>query len=74
MRSKPRKGNTRKFAKKYTEYVSTYGKDGIDLSNDIMIKDMLYGIGTSLSSKYKFNAGYRKFLARLRKLIDKELK
>jgi hypothetical protein len=48
---------------KFKEYVDTYDPDKHAASNpDIILEDMLYGLGTSLKPKeYKMSNGYKNF-------------
>jgi hypothetical protein len=56
--------NINKFKwQEFLEYVNTYDpkKDGID-NVEIIIKDLLYGIGVSLDDSFKFADGYKRFM------------
>lgn len=52
-------------------YISTYDKQQgyEEYSDEILIEDMLYGIGTALSEDYKYRNGYIDFKKRLIKLL-----
>jgi len=54
---------------KFKEYVKTYDpkRDGCS-RDDIIIKDMIYGIGISYDKKYYGFSGYKKFLKYIRVL------
>jgi len=45
------------------EYINTYDTqpDYLNYSEEIIINDMLYGIGIALNNKYKYYNGYEKF-------------
>jgi len=53
--------STIEYLKKYVNtYETQYGY--LDYSNDIIINDMLYGIGIAINEqKYKYANGYREF-------------
>lgn len=56
--------NEEKFdMESFKKYVNTYDAEKHGLNkNDVIIKDMLYGMGLSLNEeKYRWAAGYRKF-------------
>ena len=54
----------------FKEYVNTYTKTGNGCDDDnVIVKDMLYGIGTSLDKKkYSFAQGFAKFLKHVIKI------
>jgi len=45
------------------EYINTYEKQHgyLDYSDEIIINDMLYGIGLAIDKKYKWHDGFEKF-------------
>jgi len=63
---------------KFKEYVDTYS-DG-NLYTSIIIKDMIYGLGISMSNEFEYAQGYDKFIEEIliplisRKNIRKNIK
>ena len=58
--------------KKFKEYVNTYEpkKHGLD-DSQIIIKDMIYGLGLSADKeKYQFNNGFKEFIVYLKTLLN----
>ena len=62
-RALPINGVSKFDMEKFKEYVQTYDakKNGLD-NDDIIVTDMLYGIGISLNKKeFGFGDGFKKF-------------
>mgnify|MGYP003143823603 FL=1 len=65
-------GGVSKFdIEKFKEYVNTYDakKNGLD-NSEVIVKDMIYGIGICLDKKeFSFADGYRKFTELLKSYL-----
>jgi hypothetical protein len=53
---------------KMKEYINSY-RTILFESEETFIKDMMYGIGSSLSKKYTFANGFEAFLERLKLIL-----
>jgi hypothetical protein len=65
-------GGVSKFdMEKFKEYVNTYDKKKHGLNNgEVIVKDMIYGIGLCLDKKeFSFADGYRKFTKLLKSFL-----
>ena len=54
-------------------YVSNY-QSTPSTTPETFMRDMLYGIGRSMCPEYEFAIGFLKFEARLKEIIDEDLK
>lgn len=54
---------------KMKRYVNTYDENQF-FDEESFIKDMIYGIGVSLSNKNRFRGSFQKFLQRLKLILE----
>jgi DNA-binding MltR family transcriptional regulator len=67
-----RQKKVKKIVEHLKEYINTYDNQTgyLNYSDEVIIDDLIYGLGIALDEKYKFANGFDKFKERLKEHLS----